>query len=95
MGEVPEVRANPRSGRHLSQVRPMSRPTTEKIIATVGVYRALATELPVDLHDPRVQAALIESSSRIALGTVTQGQDLLPPILKDPTFIDGGGDADE
>lgn len=64
--------------------------TSEKVGAVVGTFLALRTELEgwIDAHDPRVQAALIESATSVAMGTDTRDMGLLAPPLVNPTITD-------
>lgn len=53
----------------------------EKVLAVVGIFNALLTELPdtVAFFDPGVQAALIDSATKIAMATDTKDMGLMAP----------------
>lgn len=53
---------------------------SEKVLAVAGIYKALWTELwtdPMAEIDPRVQVAMLDAATRIAMGTDTRDMGLL------------------
>ena len=53
-------------------------PPAEKILAVASIYSALIEELPpVNTEDPRVQVALIDAATRLAMYTDTRDMGLL------------------
>jgi hypothetical protein len=77
-----------------------NRPLPEKIMAVVGTYLALVSELDeqeraINLDDPIVQAELLRSSVTLALASDTRDIGLLSPAKEAPGDLDEGvGDQD-
>jgi hypothetical protein len=60
------------------------RPIAEKIMALVGTYNALMTELTgvIDLTDARVQAELINAAGLLVMSSDTRDMGIMAPAPK-------------
>lgn len=62
------------------------RPISEKIMAVVGTYGAILTEMPFDSYDPRIQIAVLDAAVKLVLSSDTKDMGLIAPLSKSERF---------